>query len=130
IDADDCAGDRRGDLPSEEFLSDVPGILYPDKGYRMTGRRQGIDRCTLLRVRSVVDLEVDEKSVVPVMLRRRERLLAERYDAPPILARALCEQLLQPGSQITDRRRSHDRDLVSVEAGGGHAQCDTELYTG
>jgi hypothetical protein len=60
-----------------------------------------------------VDPEVDEHPVRPVHLRRSERLAGNGHDAGAVLARALGDELFDPGGEGGQRRRGRERGLVT-----------------
>ena len=71
VDADDRAGDGGGDLPAEEFLADVPDILYADSRDRMAGPLQRLHGLALRRIDLPVQLQIGEEPVAAVALGRR-----------------------------------------------------------
>ena len=46
-------------------------------------------------------------------LRRTDQLAIHRDEPPALLARGLCQQLLQPGTQVPDARRGDQGHLIS-----------------
>ena len=74
--------------------------------------------------------QIGEEPVAAVALGCGERLIGQRDQPAPVLARALRQKLLQPGAEIGDPRRGNDRHFVAAEARGRDAHGDAELYAG
>ena len=105
--------DRRRELPPEELAAEVVEVVDPDPDDRLPGALDRLDRRVLLRVGVGAKPHVDEQAIVAVRVRRAERLAVDGDHALPLLAGRLRQQLLEPGAEVADRGRRHERELVA-----------------
>jgi hypothetical protein len=72
---------------------------------------------------------VHEQAVVTVAVGGRQALAVDRNDRLALLAGRLGDQLLDPGADVPQRRRGHQRELVPPEL-RGLAEHDAEPHRG
>ena len=108
IDADDRAGNGRGDLPAEEFLADLVAIGDVDAHDGMTGPFERGDGVVLRGIGLGRQPHIDEQAVLAVDLGVPERLGVDWHEPLAELSGRLREKLLEPGAEIGDARRRHD----------------------
>ena len=65
----------------------------------------------------MICVDVDKHAIVTVNLRRCQFFAVHRDDAFPNFPRGLGQQLLEPGAEVGDIRRSDDRDFIAAAAG-------------
>ena len=111
--AQDRAGDCRGDFPAEEFLADVIVVGKSDAHDRMAGAFECIDGIVLLRIRLASQAHIDKQAIRPIDLRRTQGLGIDRDHSLAQFPRRLGKKLLKPGTEIADARRSDDGNLVA-----------------
>ena len=74
--------------------------------------------------------QIGEEPVFAIAFGCGERLIGQRDQPAPVLARALRQKLLQPGAEIGDPRRGNDRNFVAAETRGRNTHGDAELHAG
>ena len=112
IDAEDGTGHGRRELPAEELLAEVVGIVERNPHDRMPGSLQRLNRCVLGRIRRRLQSQIDEDAIAPVEVRCAERFPIDGDQPLSVFACRLCHQLFQPGAKIVDARRRDDRHFV------------------
>ena len=128
INANDRASHGGRDLPAEEFLAYVPDVLHADTSDRMARPLQRRHRLALQCILLSLKLKVGKEPVVAIAFGCCKRLVCERDQPAPVLARAFRQKLFQPSAEIGDSRRRNDRDLVAAEARGRNTHGDAELH--
>ena len=109
VDAQNRPGDRRGDLPPQEFAAEVELVPERQRDHRLAGLLQRL-HCAIRRL--AIHADVDEQPVLSVCPGLAQGLALHGHDALALLARALGDQLLHPVAEGGDLRRGDQRDLV------------------
>src|SRR5579871_1197124 len=126
VDAEYRAGDGNRHFPDEEQLRNLVTVRDSEFHYRMAAALERGKR----RVRRVLfaQTQMYEHAILAVGLTIAERFPVDGYQAFPLLARGLRNQLFEPGADAGDFGSSNNRDLVTVEFAREHAERDPEPY--
>ena len=114
-----------GELPAEEFLTEIVAVGHGDAHHWMPGGRQRIERRRLF-----IDLafqgHVHEQPILAISLGGTEYFTVERNDGLALLAGGLGHQLFDPGAETGEGRRGGEGELVPAKR-MADAQDEPEL---
>src|SRR5205823_3591291 len=114
IDADDRTGDRGRDFPTKKFLAKIVNVLDCDAHDRLAGALNRVYRRILRSIPIVIEPQINKHTVIAIALGRCRWFAIHRNQTLAVLSRRLCQQLLQPGAEIVNARRSEDRNFIPL----------------
>src|SRR5688500_9223810 len=130
VDAKHGPGDRRGELPAEEFRTERIAIRPLDLHNGMACALNAIHERVGGGIRCAGGSHMNEDAIVAVHLRRSRYFALDRNDSLAALAERFGDQLLEPGAEAHDVRRCNQRRLVTPgerQLSKHHAELETRV---